>query len=64
MRPLGLTTPLIYAAASCSSFFGWIKKASLPAKKAISGWFVSKEYNRAAVALLIALEEIKSVNAA
>ena len=49
VKVLGFTTPLIYAAATYG-FFLWLdEKASGPAKKAISGWLVPKEYDRAAV---------------
>jgi hypothetical protein len=53
MKLVGFTTPLIYAAAAYW-FFLWLdKKASGPAKKAISGWLVPKEYDRAAIAAAI-----------
>ena len=47
----GLHKPLVYAAATCG-FFLWLdKKASGPAKKAIS--LQPKEYDRAAIAAAI-----------
>jgi hypothetical protein len=49
VKLLGFTTPLLYAAATYG-FFLWLdKKASGPAKKAISGWLVPKEYDQGAV---------------
>ncbi len=53
LKALGVATPVIYAAATYG-FFHWLdKKASGPAKKAISGWLDPKEYDRAAVAAAI-----------
>lgn len=53
LKALGLTTPFIYAAATYG-FFHWLdKKASGPAKRAISGWLEPKEYDKAAVAVAI-----------
>ena|ERR1700730_1883359 len=49
----GFTTPFIYASAAYG-FFHWLdKKASGPAKKAISSWLEPKEYDKAAVAAAI-----------
>jgi len=53
LKLLGFTTPLIYAAATYG-FFHWLdKKASGPAKRAISGWLEPKEYDKAAVAAAV-----------
>jgi hypothetical protein len=53
LKALGFTTPFIYAAATYG-FFHWLdKKASGPAKRAISGWLEPREYDRAAVAAAI-----------
>jgi hypothetical protein len=49
MQLLGFTKPFVYAAATYG-FFHWLdKKASGPAKKAISGWLEPKEYDKTAV---------------
>jgi hypothetical protein len=53
MKLLGFSTPLIYAGATYG-FFLWLdKKASRPAKKAISGWLMPKQYDRAGTAIAI-----------
>jgi hypothetical protein len=53
LKALGFTTPFIYAAATYG-FFHWLdRKASGPAKKAISDWLEPREYDRAAVAAAI-----------
>ncbi len=53
LKLLGFTTPFIYAAATYG-FFHWLdKKASGPAKRAISGWLEPKEYDRAAIAAAV-----------
>ncbi len=49
LKLFGFATPFIYAAATYG-FFRWLdKKASGPAKKALSGWLVPKQYDRAAL---------------
>jgi hypothetical protein len=49
LKLLGFSTPFIYAAATYG-FFHWLdRKASGPAKRAISGWLEPKEYDKAAV---------------
>jgi hypothetical protein len=49
LKLFGFTTPLIYAAATYG-FFHWLdKKASGPAKRAISSWLEPREYDREAV---------------
>lgn len=49
LKLLGFTTPFIYAAATYG-FFHWLdKKASGPAKKAISGWLEPKDYDKLGV---------------
>jgi hypothetical protein len=46
---LGFATPLLYAGATYG-FFHWLdKKASGPAKRAISEWLEPREYDRADV---------------
>jgi hypothetical protein len=53
LKALGFTTPFIYAAAMYG-FFHWLdKKASGPAKKAISGWLEPAEHDKAAVAAAV-----------
>jgi hypothetical protein len=53
LKLLGFTTPFIYAAATYG-FFRWLdKKASGPAKKAISGWLVPRQYDRTGIASAI-----------
>jgi hypothetical protein len=52
-RSLGFSTPLIYAAATYS-FFHWLdKKASGPAKKMLSEWIRSVNYEKQRVGLAI-----------
>jgi hypothetical protein len=49
LKVLGFTTPFIYAGATYG-FFHWLdKKASGPAKRAISGWLEPKDDDKAAV---------------
>jgi hypothetical protein len=49
----GLTIPIIYAALTYG-FFLWLdKKASGPARKAISGWLMRRDYDEAAVRVAI-----------
>jgi hypothetical protein len=50
LKLMGLTTPFVYAAAAYGFFHYLDKKASGPAKKAISGWLQPKEYDKTAVA--------------
>jgi hypothetical protein len=53
LKLLGVTTPFIYASAAYV-FFHWLdRKASGPAKRAISGWLEPREYDKAAVAAAI-----------
>jgi hypothetical protein len=48
LKVLGFTTPLIYAAATYGVFHWLDKKASGQAKRAISGWLQSGQYDRVA----------------
>jgi hypothetical protein len=49
LKVLGLSTPFVYAAATYG-FFHWLdKKASGPAKKALSDWLQPKEHSKIAV---------------
>jgi hypothetical protein len=53
LKFLGFATPVLYAGATYR-FFHWLdRKASGPAKKAISGWLEPREYDGAAVAAAI-----------
>jgi hypothetical protein len=50
LKVLGFTTPFVYAAATYG-FFHWLdKKASGAAKKAVSEWVRTREYDKVAVA--------------
>jgi hypothetical protein len=49
LKLMGFTTPFVYAAAVYGFFHYLDKKASGPAKKAISGWLQPKGYDKAAV---------------
>src|SRR5215470_16016751 len=53
LKLLGFTTPFVYASAAYG-FFHWLdRKASGPAKRAISGWLEPREHDKAAVAAAI-----------
>src|SRR5438105_2524736 len=53
LKALGLSMPFIYAAAVYSFFHFLDKRASGPAKQALSDWLKPQGYNRTAVAAAI-----------